>query len=931
MQEGTEYIIPAGSATYCFTPSEDGEYICSYEAAIQDEVGIMVIRPKYYDGEYHSEDLGEYEEGGNAVSLHLEKGKTYAVVADGWQNDSENAKFCIKKAAKEVNGLKLASVPDKTTCMPFETEIASLKGLKVTASYKDGTTEEIVYGQKDSSGRSIKLNHISWLDGKTCRVFVSLGRYITSFDLTSASWDDLESLATAEKKTLTDLVSGDFVMLKYVPESTGLYTFNVIGGFVYGAILSEDSENVGTSYSSCYLEEGVTYYIRIKAEAAEVQLSVNSGNCVWEIVERTEATCEKAGKLVEKCKTHEDEEERVTTLPALGHEWSDWTVTKEATCGEAGSKERTCTRKGCEQKETEVIVATGEHSFEWVTDTEATCGAAGNKHQECKVCHEKGDTETIPATGQHSYKWITDKEATCGEAGSKHEECTVCNATGETKEIPATGKHSYKWITDKDATCGEAGSKHQECTVCNATGETKEIPATGKHSYKWITDKDATCGEAGSKHQECTVCNATGETKEIPATGEHSYEWVTDTEATCEAAGSKHEECTVCHARGEEQTIPALGHSFGDWKVTKEATCTEEGKQERTCTREGCEVKQEDTIAKLAHTYEWVTDTKASCTEAGSKHEECTVCHARGEEQTIPALGHSFGDWKVTKEATCTEEGKQERTCTREGCEVKETGIIAKLAHNYEWVTDKEATCGAAGSRHEECTVCKETGKTETIPATGKHSFGGWKVTKAATVVAEGVKERTCEVCGAKETASIARVKGPVTLNVPVNKTLPMKMKQTFQAKASGLAKGDKVVSWTSSNKAVATVSGSGKITAQKKAGSAQITVKLASGTTAKFTVKVQKTGVATTSITVVNKSTGKKVSKTVSLKAKKKLKLAATVAPVTSKQKVTYSSSNKKIATVNSKGVITAKKKGTVTITVKSGKKTVKIKVKVK
>lgn len=90
----------------------------------------MVIRPKYYDGEYHSEDLGEYEEGGNAVSLHLEKGKTYAVVADGWQNDSENAKFCIKKAAKELNGLKLASVPDKTTCVPFETEIAFTERIK---------------------------------------------------------------------------------------------------------------------------------------------------------------------------------------------------------------------------------------------------------------------------------------------------------------------------------------------------------------------------------------------------------------------------------------------------------------------------------------------------------------------------------------------------------------------------------------------------------------------------------------------------------------------------------------------------------------------------------------------------------------------------------------------------------------------------------
>lgn len=72
-------------------------------------------------------------------------------------------------------------------------------------------------------------------------------------------------------------------------------------------------------------------------------------------------------------------------------------------------------------------------------------------------------------------------------------------------------------------------------------------------------------------------------------------------------------------------------------------------------------------------------------------------------------------------------------------------------------------------------------------------------------------------------------------------------------------------------------------------------------------------------------------INKKTSLKVKKKLFLKTTVAPVTSRQKVTYSSSNKKIAEVTSKGVITAKKKGTVVITVKSGKKTVKIKVKVK
>ena len=43
------------------------------------------------------------------------------------------------------------------------------------------------------------------------------------------------------------------------------------------------------------------------------------------------------------------------------------------------------------------------------------------------------------------------------------------------------------------------------------------------------------------------------------------------------------------------------------------------------------------------------------------------------------------------------------------------------------------------------------------------------------------------------------------------------------------------------------------------------------------------------------------------------------------------YSSSNKKVVSVSSKGVIKAKKKGKATITVKSGKKTYKIKVTVK
>ena len=47
--------------------------------------------------------------------------------------------------------------------------------------------------------------------------------------------------------------------------------------------------------------------------------------------------------------------------------------------------------------------------------------------------------------------------------------------------------------------------------------------------------------------------------------------------------------------------------------------------------------------------------------------------------------------------------------------------------------------------------------------------------------------------------------------------------------------------------------------------------------------------------------------------------------------EKVTYTSSNKKVAAVSKNGTITAKKNGTVKITVRSGRKSYVIKVKVK
>lgn len=201
------------------------------------------------------------------------------------------------------------------------------------------------------------------------------------------------------------------------------------------------------------------------------------------------------------------------------------------------------------------------------------------------------------------------------------------------------------------------------------------------------------------------------------------------------------------------------------------------------------------------------------------------------------------------------------------------------------------------------------------------HKWSDWKTTVKQTVFSEGKKQRTCSVCGKTETKVIARPNATIKLNMT---TIPLQVKKsTSLFKVSGLASGDSVKSYESADKKIFTVDKKGKIKAKKK-GTAKLTVTLASGKKATAKVKVQKGAVKTAKVTV-------NTSSLVLLKGGN-YTLKAELSPLTTQQKLTYSSSNKKVAAVSSKGVITAKKKGTAKITVKSGskKKTVSVTVQV-
>lgn len=165
----------------------------------------------------------------------------------------------------------------------------------------------------------------------------------------------------------------------------------------------------------------------------------------------------------------------------------------------------------------------------------------------------------------------------------------------------------------------------------------------------------------------------------------------------------------------------------------------------------------------------------------------------------------------------------------------------------------------------------------------------------------------------------------PSTLQMKVNThSITLRTGQsTSSVKVTNATPYFRVVAWYSDNTSIAKVNPYGKITAGKKPGKTYITIVMSTGEAAKIKVTVQKGKIKTKSISGLKKK--------VSVNKGKTLKLTPVLSPQTSQEKISYSSSNKKVATVSSKGVITARKKGSTTITIKSGKISVKCKVTVK
>lgn len=251
------------------------------------------------------------------------------------------------------------------------------------------------------------------------------------------------------------------------------------------------------------------------------------------------------------------------------------------------------------------------------------------------------------------------------------------------------------------------------------------------------------------------------------------------------------------------------------------------------------------------------------------------------------------------------------------------TKVYYSSDHTHSWETKliKSSTCTESGSKEIICNICGDF-YIEKIPATG-HKYSSWKTIKEATVLSAKKQRRICSVCKYHEDRNVGnKLKATIKLTAT---SLPLKIKQQVTTfKVYGLARGDSVISWKSSNSNIVKVTGKSNgscvITAGSKTGKAVITILLKSKLKKNVTITVTKGNIATTKITGVPSS--------LKLLKGQKTTLKPSRFPISSKEKITYTSSNSKVVTVDANGRVTAKNKGTAIITVKSGKKYVKCKV---
>ena len=326
-------------------------------------------------------------------------------------------------------------------------------------------------------------------------------------------------------------------------------------------------------------------------------------------------------------------------------------------------------------------------------------------------------------------------------------------------------------------TGNEGGSNNQGGNSGNQGGSNNN-PDTPSHQHDFSSKtetatylvSEATCISPAKYYYKCTGCSEKGTNTYTSGKalghefkGQEATDKYLANDASCVLQPKYYFKCVRCDAKGTDTYTSGtpLGHDWGDTKIDKPATCKEEGQKSKTCKR--CLGTETEKISIDSSNHaggkDSITEKDATCTSGGSKKIICKGCNATLGTESTKALGHSYtakvGDDNFkASDATCTEGAKYYFKCSR--CSQKGTDTYVSgdaLGHDYKDVVT-EATCKDKGYTTHTCERCKDV-VVDSYTEVGDHSWSEWEMLDAGTCTVPEIQQRSCVVCGEKETNRI--------------------------------------------------------------------------------------------------------------------------------------------------------------------------------
>ena len=450
-------------------------------------------------------------------------------------------------------------------------------------------------------------------------------------------------------------------------------------------------------------------------------------------------------------------------LASLAEDTHDWEetgkMTKMPTCTAPGELTYFCATNPTHTYTEEIPMI----PHKWAVETtEPTCAEAGSRVYTCALCGESY-TVTIPATGHDWGDGVITAYPTETTPGEIVYTCALCGQENRV-ELPVA------LTVVESGNCGDENSNvyytlYSDGTlVVSGDGAVKEKAFENREDITalWVTDGVTEIGE--SAFSDCHYMQTLSLADTVKALDDFAF--LDCFRLSAVDFGNGLESLGEDSLRGfplsgpiilpnSLKTIALQAFEYTNFKTIvfgTELEYADAGALYCTCVDRVALLNGNTVIGeKNQGDLTWMNAGYGPTvySYAGGSVEENAILNDRTfvDLTAIEETDHNWSAGVVTTLPTCTETGVKTYVCLNNPTHTY-TEVIPKIPHK--WVLDSNTeppTCDTAGSRVYSCALCDAT-HTETLPATGEHTYDDGVITVYPTETTDGEIRYTCTKCG---------------------------------------------------------------------------------------------------------------------------------------------------------------------------------------